>query len=135
MRYLRMRISRPPFRIRFSPCSPCDPMTADYYLGLDLGQAGEFTALAVVERPPAPPDEPAVYVLPHLRRFPVGTPFAQIVSVVAALATGSPVAGSATLVVGQTGVGGAVVSLLRRVPVQARVIPVVVTTGQMVTQT
>jgi hypothetical protein len=27
-------------------------MAADYYVGLDLGQAVDFTALAVLERPP-----------------------------------------------------------------------------------
>jgi len=53
-----------------------DPALApDYIIGLDLGQANQFTALAVLERP-APSDETSkepIYRLGRLRRAPTMT--------------------------------------------------------------
>ena len=57
----------------------------DYYVGLDLGQAQDYTALSVVERsekfpvgslpdPSVTPRE-AHYAVRHLRRWPLGTPY------------------------------------------------------------
>ena len=64
-------------------------MLATFYLGLDLGQTTDFTALAVVERkyPPSSGNEyqDPIYLLRHLHRFPLGTPYTAIVSAVAEL--------------------------------------------------
>ena len=53
-------------------------MRSDYFLGLDLGQTRDFTALAVLERSPPTNAGTAVekpdYALRHLHRFPLGTP-------------------------------------------------------------
>ena len=109
-------------------------MRPDYFLGLDLGQTRDFTALAVLERQP-PADagtavEPPEYALRHLHRFPLGTPYTEIVPAVAALTRAGPLAES-PVVVDQTGVGRAVVDLMRRA--LGWVVPVTITGGHAVT--
>ena len=109
-------------------------MRSDYFLGLDLGQTRDFTALAVLERSP-PTDagtavEPPEYALRHLHRFPLGTPYTEIVPAVAALIRAGPLAES-PVVVDQTGVGRAVVDMLRQAI--DWVVPVSITGGQAVT--
>src|SRR5262249_38820936 len=92
------------------------PPAVRHFVGLDLGQPHEFTALAVLERPLVSAEDvlarrrPA-YALRHLQRFPLGTPYPAVVrSVVALLRT--PALSGATLAVDQTGVGRAVVEML-----------------------
>ena len=109
-------------------------MRSDYFLGLDLGQTRDFTALAVLERSP-PTDagtavEPPEYALRHLHRFPLGTPYTEIVPAVAALIRAGPLAES-PVVADQTGVGRAVVDMLRQAI--DWVVPVSITGGQAVT--
>ena len=109
-------------------------MRPDYFLGLDLGQTRDFTALAVLERQP-PTDagtvvEPPEYALRHLHRFPLGTPYTEIVPAVAALVRSGPLA-EAPVVVDQTGVGRAVVDMMRRAV--GWVVPVTITGGHAVT--
>jgi hypothetical protein len=106
-------------------------MVADYYVGLDLGQAVDFTALAVLERPSSAGHEP-VYSLRHLRRFPLGTPYTEVVPAVVRLLGAPPLKEHVTLVVDQTGVGRAVVDLLRR-EAECRLVPVTITAGHQVT--
>ena len=108
-------------------------MRPDYFLGLDLGQTRDFTALAVLERQP-PTDagtavEPPEYALRHLHRFPLGTPYTEIVPAVAALVRSGPLAES-PVVVDQTGVGRAVVDMLRQAI--GWVVPVSITGGHAV---
>lgn len=87
-----------------------------HFVGLDLGGVSEFTALAVLERPPVfphtPPDRrrPA-YALRHLHRFPPGTSYPAVAAAVRDLLNASPVPG-AVLGVDQTGVGKAVRDLV-----------------------
>ena len=109
-------------------------MRPDYFLGLDLGQTRDFTALAVLERSP-PTDagtavEPPEYALRHLHRYPLGTPYTEIVPAVVALVRDGPLAES-PVVVDQTGVGRAVVDMLRQAI--GWVVPVSITGGQAVT--
>jgi hypothetical protein len=114
-------------------------MEPDYFIGLDLGQASDYTALAVLERSvvaldQACPPEPA-YSLRHLKRFALGTPYTAIVPSVARLAASPSLEGRCTLVVDQTGVGRPVVDMLRDAPVPARIVPVTITGGNAVTVT
>jgi hypothetical protein len=106
-------------------------VAADYYVGLDLGQAVDFTALAVLERPPGTGLEPT-YSLRHLRRYPLGTPYTDVVPAVVRLVGSPPLKEHVTLVVDQTGVGRAVVDLLRR-EADCRLVPVTITAGHQVT--
>ena len=93
---------------------------SDFTVGLDLGQAQDYTAAAVVERvrPDAgddPPPEPAKpkYHLRHAQRFELGTPYPQQVRRVEELMQSGPLAGRCQLVVDQTGAGRPVVDLFR----------------------
>ena len=114
-------------------------MRSDYFLGLDLGQTRDFTALAVLERsPPTDADttvEQSEYALRHLHRFPLGTPYTEIVLAVATLVRSGPLAES-PVVVDQTGVGRAVVELLAdalRGRVSCPFYPMTLTAGHAVT--
>lgn len=60
-----------------------------YYVGLDLGQAADFSGLAVLDRPHVPPGAPLAerrpaYALRHLERFPLGTPYPHVADAVVA---------------------------------------------------
>ncbi|HEV3163599.1 MAG TPA: hypothetical protein VGZ22_06125 [Isosphaeraceae bacterium] len=113
-------------------------MRPDYFIGLDLGQVNDPTALAVVERPmpwgATAGDEPP-YFLRHLQRFPLGTPYTRIVPAVARLASRAPLLGRATLVIDQTGVGRPVLNMFQGAMVPARIIPVTITGGNAVKTT
>jgi hypothetical protein len=112
-----------------------------YVVGLDLGQAQDFTALAVLSRlrltgTERPQDRQPPYAVPHLQRFPLGTPYPQIVRAVIDLLRTPPLPGC-MFVVDQTGVGGAVVDMLTDA-LQGRVTcdfcPITITGGHEVTR-
>jgi hypothetical protein len=102
-----------------------------YFTGLDLGQAQEFTALAVHEctRTWDSRDDEAVhsYAVRHLERFLLGTPYAAIAGRVAGLFDSSPLRDS-TLALDATAVGKPVIDLFRA-DVRAHLVPVTVTGG------
>jgi len=108
-------------------------MLTQFILGLDLGQTQDFTALAVLEQTVTEPSgvTPPEYALRHLRRFPLGTPYTEIVPAVAEIANSRTLTGS-PLVVDQTGVGRAVVDMLSQAA--GWVVPVTITAGHAVTQ-
>jgi hypothetical protein len=107
-------------------------MIIPFLLGLDLGQTQDFTALAVLERRAgATAGVKPAYALRHLRRFPLGTAYTAIVSAVACLRRNEPLR-QAPLVVDQTGVGRAVVDMLRQTA--SGVIAVTITGGHAVTR-
>lgn len=94
-----------------------------YLLGLDLGQTGDPTALAVLERTgPEPelvpswvthallpgrrdPIPPPIYHCGHLERLPLGTSYVAVVASVAELLARPPLWGCTQLVLDATGVG------------------------------
>lgn len=116
-------------------------MLFSYYLGLDLGQATDYTALSIIEEPlwafhewHSPeafsprvvkrlvekqvnewrPPYPTLS-LRHLERFELGTPYPVVVARVASLLRMSPLAGRpCALLVDKTGVGGAVVDMFEQ---------------------
>jgi hypothetical protein len=105
-------------------------MRTKFFLGLDLGQASDFTALAVLERSPG---DPPGYAVRHLQRFPLGTAYTDIVPAVAKLAGAPPLADTCLLAVDQTGVGRPLVDQLRSYPVLCPLWPVTITAGHAVT--
>jgi hypothetical protein len=115
-------------------------MEMRYFVGLDLGQAQEFTALAVLERrwvaPTDPPEQRRPpYALRHSQRFPPGTPYADMVETVRELLRTPPLPRS-ILLVDQTGVGRSVVNLLMdglRDRVTCQFWPVVIKAGRGMT--
>lgn len=145
-------------------------MKSDYILGVDLGQAQDFTAIRVLERtphdtgrtvtrrvtmsrivqhstlldyPPVDRDpqlpDPSLqttpvlenhYAVRHLERLPIGTPYpAQVARIKELMGRLS----ETPLVVDQTGVGRAVVDMLRAA--QLKPVPVTITGGDSVHRT
>ena len=95
-----------------------------YLLGLDLGQAADYTAVTVLERlPGADARAPASYHGVHLERLALGTPYPAVVGHVAALMVAPALRGQTALVVDATGVGRPVIDMLR----QAGLDPVAIT--------
>jgi hypothetical protein len=104
----------------------------DYFSGLDLGQARDFTALAVVERStPRLPGAVSHYAVRHLERQALGTPYTEVCFRVASLFATPPLANS-QLVVDQTVVGKPVLDLLRRAKMRAKINSVTITAGHKV---
>ena len=86
-----------------------------HFVGLDLGQTHQYSALAVLERRIAArgrtlADFRPPYALRHLARFPPGTPYPQIAGAVRALLQ-TPAVSGAMLMLDVTGVGKAVKEL------------------------
>ena len=91
-------------------------------LGLDLGQAQDFTALALVEARPATEAElpagqatrlPLHFTVPSLRRWPLGTSYTAIVADLLEFCR-LPALEGACLVIDSTGVGAPVVEMVNR---------------------
>ncbi len=99
-----------------------------FTLGLDLGQARDYTALVILERHGE--EAQAVYHARHLQRFPLGTPYPAIVSDVAEILRRPPLStGRARLAVDETGVGAPVVDLFRQAQLNAALHPIHITGG------
>jgi hypothetical protein len=102
-----------------------------FILGLDLGQAHDPSALAVLEQSRTAPDTEASYAVRELRRWPLGTAYPQIVEEVTKLARTPPLIGC-ELVIDGTGCGRPVVDLFRASAITASVRPVLITAGHAV---
>lgn len=121
-----------------------------HYVGLDLGQVSDYTALVslrrerevselpkpravsmeqLLERPPKSTTVgPAKYACNIAERFERGTPYTTLVDNVAKLFQDPRFAGSA-LVVDGTGVGRPVVDLFRKARIACHLVPVTITGG------
>ena len=78
-------------------------MDLRYTLGLDLGQAKDYTAVAIGQWVR---DEPPYTVdVRHLQRFPLGTPYPVIVGKIEDMLNRAPLCGECDLVIDATGVG------------------------------
>jgi len=103
-----------------------------FFVGLDLGQKRDFSALAVVERVearlawmgPAPP-----LGVRYLERMELGTPYPDVVDRVCEILQDPKMLGQSHLVVDATGVGAPVLDLLRRARVRANITAVTITGG------
>ena len=94
-------------------------MVTKFYIGLDLGQSSDYTALIILQAIPDPTGN--IYHARRLERI-RGEPYPDITQKVKAIMASPALAGRTDLVVDQTGVGTPVVDLLR----QARLKPVAV---------
>ena len=103
-------------------------MDTNYYVGLDLGQSADYTALAVVQKVPTYDEQTGKHAaelhLKHLERYPLKTPYTEIADQVKSLLTGPPFTDNirdgfrirkarTELIVDKTGVGVAVTDLLK----------------------
>jgi hypothetical protein len=137
--------ARQPFSSRIRMASPLDPLWAEagpkapdepppapvveYCVGLDLGQAQDFSALCVVERTaPAGGAGEAHYAVRHLHRWPLGTLYAAIAADVAALVRRPPLS-RPWLAIDKTGVGTAALELFDPGDLAADQRPILITAG------
>jgi hypothetical protein len=98
-----------------------------FLAGLDLGQASEPTALAVLEQHAG---SPSVYAVRHLERWQPGTPYHTIAADVGR-ALGAPELAGCQLVIDRTGVGRPAAALFESAACSVR--SVVVSAGHAVT--
>jgi hypothetical protein len=102
-----------------------------YYIGLDLGQRRDHTALAVIER--ADPEYGRVatdrLVVRHLQRAPLGTGYPAVVEAVREAVASDPLRGRCALAVDATGLGGPVVDMLRGAELGCDLTAVTITGG------
>jgi hypothetical protein len=112
-----------------------------YSIGVDLGQRRDHSAIAVVEHvrhaariapyslyAPAPsPDE---WIVRHLERLPLGTPYTVVVARIVELTRNPKLARGCRLIVDATGVGMPVVDMLRAAQPGCPLAPVWITGGQ-----
>jgi hypothetical protein len=102
-----------------------------YLAGLDLGQPNEYSALTILQRTITRNPTEKFFAVRHLERFPLGTSYPEICNHVADLFDEPPLS-NGNLVVDQTGVGRAVVDLIRRARPQAIIRPVTIIAGHAV---
>jgi hypothetical protein len=110
---------------------------ADHVLGIDLGQAQDYTALVALTRAWKPAeDDPrrlvSHFVLGYLKRWPLGTRYTKIVDEVGELVERKPL-DHPVLGIDGTGVGGAVVGMFQQAGMRAVLRPVLITAGHEVT--
>jgi hypothetical protein len=110
----------------------------DYFLGLDLGQAKDFSALCALRRRTLPPAEGQTrrihqYTIRGLKRWPLGTLYTTICGDVVQLVSQPPLAGC-QLAVDYTGCGRPFVDMVRQARPLAVVRPVYITGGAGVKQ-
>jgi hypothetical protein len=111
-----------------------------YFVGLDLGQSRDHSALAVVERADLVLDEidhvtyarlmERRYRVRFLERVALGTPYPNVVERVREVVRAKPLVGRCTLVVDATGVGAPVVDLLQRAQLGCGIEAVILTGGE-----
>jgi len=110
----------------------------EHFVGLDLGQAADPSALVHLERTSFPRKRlPTQYAVRFLKRWYLGTTYPDIVKdvneLIAAAPMGRPLLPGAWLIVDGTGVGRAVVDWFKRVPeLMGRIAPILITAGQAV---
>jgi hypothetical protein len=113
-------------------------MNADYFLGLDLGQRMDRSAVALVR--PTEITDGVDWARFEARRFPrydveylarlrAGASYASVVETVRELTRRPELNGRCTVVVDATGVGMPVVEMLRATDLKATVLPVMITGG------
>src|SRR5689334_10930492 len=100
-----------------------------YVIGLDLGQAQDYTALAIAEQVPQRVEQPRPrienhYHIRHLERPPLGTKYTAIVEQVQALMQQEPLSPQTPLVVDKTGVGAGVVDMFKAADLYPRAITI-----------
>jgi hypothetical protein len=109
-----------------------------FFLGLDLGQSQDFTAIAVLERVELTgewdgalhaPQRMTGMQLRYLERMALGTPYPEIVERVRSITRSPMLQGTCHLVVDATGVGRPVVDLLRGAGLGCGMSAAVITAG------
>src|SRR5262245_6945507 len=92
-----------------------------HFVGVDLGQASDFTAISVLERPESEAPALPVYRLRHVEQIPLGTPYPAVMERVLTVLK-APELRVVALVVDGTGVGRPIVDMLAEkiIPIRSR---------------
>jgi hypothetical protein len=111
-----------------------NPQSSRFFAGLDLGLARDFSALAIVERFAIPdPDRdgytPFRFDVRELKRWRLGTSYPAIVADLKGMYAGPPLRDS-PLAIDGTGVGRAVVDMVRSAGITARCQSFTITSGE-----
>jgi len=86
---------------------------SDFFIGLDLGQVQDYTALAIIERVFVT-QGPSQYQVRHIQRFELGTSYVNVIEKVYKLFSREELSEGAYLVTDLTGVGRPVYDLMIR---------------------
>ncbi len=104
-----------------------------FYLGLDLGQRRDHSAIAIIEKiETRRPWGESVFVALHLRhaeRVPLGTPYPKVVERVRTIVNVPELLGNCHLTIDATGVGAPVIDLIRSANLGCQFTPVNITGG------
>lgn len=112
-----------------------------FYIGIDLGQKHDHTAIVIIERPEriaenryraynAQPPLPLELQVRRAERIPLGTPYPRIVETIRTITHTHPFAGQCAVVVDASGVGAPVVDLLRTAGLDGELMAVTITGGE-----
>ncbi len=105
-----------------------------YFIGLDLGQRRDFTAIAVIQRQDRmaawSPNPKCSLFVRHLERMDLGTPYTKVAERVCEIMRNPTMIGQSRLVVDATGVGAPVIDLLRNAGLGGRTTAVTITGGE-----
>lgn len=104
-----------------------------FYIGLDLGQKVDFSAVAIAESEDPwhawiPPTWDGLMIR-YLYRFPIGTSYPGVVETIRSFTRSRRLWRRCSLVVDATGVGAPVVDLLREADLECELVPVTITGG------
>ena len=103
------------------------------FIGLDLGQKRDHSAIAVVEREEKRlawmPSIPQCMRIRYLQRIPLGTSYTRVVEQVSEIVRHPTLEGRSRLVADATGVGAPVVDLLKAAHLPCSLTPVTITSG------
>jgi len=104
-----------------------------YFLGLDLGQKRDYSAIVIVERvyrrQPFQTKELESLDVRYIDRMPLGTPYPAVVERVREIVQSHEIHGRCALVVDATGVGAPVVDMLRAARLGCELVAVTITGG------
>lgn len=95
-----------------------------FYIGLDLGQRRDHSAIAVVQK-----SVPHRLQVRHLERVPLGTPYTAVVARIREIVQHPELRGQCALVVDGTGIGAPVVDALRAARLGCELCAVTITGG------
>jgi hypothetical protein len=106
-----------------------------FFVGLDLGQKRDFSAVAVVEREERmtvgwSPRPSCILTVRHLERMALGTSYKCVTERVSALMRSPQMMGQSRLVVDATGLGAPVVEMLQGAGLGSRLTAVTITGGE-----
>lgn len=103
-----------------------------YFIGLDLGQKKDYTALAILERHGE--GAQAVFNVRHLHRYELGTSYPTIVANMSTLLARPELGKRPMLAIDGTGCGAAVVDMFKQAKLGATLWPVLITGGDAESQ-